>query len=566
MTKTVKEYMDDASDGRLILPSIQRNYVWEQEQICRLFDSIMCNYPIGHIMLWELDGKSIKEKGLDFYKLLTHYDEMIQEYNEKVENPSPEKSFYGILDGQQRTQALFLGLRGYLKLKIFRARKDNVNSYKEKYLYLNLIGKPTIDDDYNYEFKFIADKELNDEENTNKMWFKVGKILTFSEEPDLESLDEFKSFMEILSSEDVKLARKNINRLYQQLCVNKEVLKLDYIPNDTTYDDILNIFVRTNSGGTVLSKTDLLFSTVVAIWPEARKNIEELLDIINNKGGQSYKFYFSKDFVMRTMLYLLDEPVTLKVKDLKENINIMKQNWDKISNSIQGVIPLLRYAGYSSDNLTSYNAVMPLIYYLYKGGTTDSQNGNNPKEEFKKYLIISQMKKLYGVASNSTLTSVRNALVDENKKLKNKSFNMNDLKDVSIVGERNFYVDDEVVDSWFDENKGDYTFMILSILYPCADIANAVYHQDHMHPESKLMKIEPFKDIRNKLANLQLLSGEENEIKNSTDLEVWIRLHPEEKDKYLPNCSLSIDNYVEFLEKRKELMKAEILNVLKIND
>ena len=177
MKKTIREYIDDASDERLILPSIQRNYVWEQDQICKLFDSIMRNYPIGHIMLWNLNGKSIKDKEVEFFKLISSYDEMLKKNNEKLENPSPDKTFYGILDGQQRTQALFLGLRGFLKLKIYRARKDNVSSYKEKYLYMNLIGKPNIDEDYKYEFKFIADKEFEDGENKNKIWFKVGKII-----------------------------------------------------------------------------------------------------------------------------------------------------------------------------------------------------------------------------------------------------------------------------------------------------------------------------------------------------------------------------------------------------
>ncbi len=556
---TIKEYiMLYASKGALILPSIQRNYVWEQEQICKLFDSIMSSYPIGHMMLWDLNGKSIKNKGLDFYHLLSHYDEMFSEYNQKLENPSPEEKFYGILDGQQRTQSLFLGLKGYLKLKIYRARKDNVNSYKEKYLYINLIGQPTIDDDFNYEFKFIADEELENEENKNKFWFKVGTILTYEDTPKLEDMEEYK----LLSNKEQERAKLNITKLYQKVCKDTNVLKIDMIPDDTTYDDILNIFVRTNSGGTILNKTDLLFSTIVAIWPEARKNIEDLLDVINNKGGQSYRFNFSKDFVIRTMLYLLDEPVALKINNIKNNITMMKENWKNIKKSMEKVIEVLRYAGYSNDNLKSYNAVMPIIYYLYKGGQLEKKFDNDPKEEFKKYLIISQMKKLFGVASNSTLASVRNALVDEKKNLLNKNFKLSDLKDVTIVGNRNFLVDDEIVDGWFNEEKNDYTFMILSVLYPCANISNIIYHQDHMHPESKLLLIEQFKDKRNKLANLQLLPGNENEIKNAMDLQEWVETHPESRDIYLPNCDLSIHNYIKFLDERKKLMKAKLLEIL----
>lgn len=567
MAKTIKQFIDDSES--LILPSIQRNYVWKQEQICALFDSIMSNYPIGHIMLWELDGEALQAKGIDFYRLLTHYDEMLNEYNEKVENPSPEKSFYGILDGQQRTQSLYIGLRGFLKLKVYRARKDNVSSYREKYLYINLISKPADDDDFKYEFKFLADSEYKNELEAladptlpNKLWFKVGVILTYSDYPDdIDSLPG----IEYLSNEERRQAHNTLNSLYSRICVSDNVLKLDYVSKDTSLDDVLNIFVRTNSGGTILNKTDLLFSTIVADWPESRKNIEDLLDTINNKGGQSYRFGFNKDFIIRTLMYLLDEPITLKIKDLKNSIRKIKDNWDNLSTAIESVVDLLRYCGYSNDNLTAYNAVMPIIYYLYKGGNLEKTPENNPKEEFKKYLIISQMKSLFGVASNSTLTNIRTTLTNDDHSLKSKSFNLSDLDDVSIVGDRNFSLDEEVIDSWFEETKGSRTFMVLSLLYPCADISNHVYHQDHMHPESKLKKIEEFKFYRNKLANLQLLPGEENESKNAKDLEGWLKDNPEERDIFLPNCNLSIDNYFEFLEKRKELMKNRLLEILQID-
>lgn len=568
MAKTIKQFIDDSES--LILPSIQRNYVWKQEQICALFDSIMSNYPIGHIMLWELDGEALQAKGIDFYRLLTHYDEMLNEYNEKVENPSPEKSFYGILDGQQRTQSLYIGLRGFLKLKVYRARKDNVSSYKEKYLYINLISKPADDDDFKYEFKFLADSEykneleaLDDPSIPKKLWFKVGVILTYSDFP--SNIDSIPGVKGHLSDEERQQAHNTLNSLYNHICFSENVLKLDYISKNTSLDDVLNIFVRTNSGGTILNKTDLLFSTIVADWPESRKNIEDLLDTINNKGGQSYRFGFNKDFIIRTLMYLLDEPITLKIKDLKNSIRKIKENWDDLSTAIENVVDLLRYCGYSNDNLTAYNAVMPIIYYLYKGGSLEKTPENNPKEEFKKYLIISQMKSLFGVASNSTLTNIRTTLTNENHSLKSKSFNLSDLDNVSIVGDRNFSLDEEVIDSWFEETKGSRTFMVLSLLYPCADISNHVYHQDHMHPESKLKKIDAFKFSRNKLANLQLLPGDENESKNAKDLIEWLKENPEERDTYLPNCDLDIQNYFEFLEKRKELMKNRLLEILQID-
>ena len=68
MNYTIRDFVDKKE--QFILPSIQREYVWEEEQICRLFDSLLRSFPIGHMLLWKLDGKDIKDKGIDFYKFL----------------------------------------------------------------------------------------------------------------------------------------------------------------------------------------------------------------------------------------------------------------------------------------------------------------------------------------------------------------------------------------------------------------------------------------------------------------------------------------------------------------
>jgi len=558
---TIRDFMDQADSGKLILPSIQREYVWTEEQICRLFDSIMSDYPIGHMMLWELNGTKIKEKGIEFYKLLNSYNEKNPENNEKVSNASPRSTYFAILDGQQRTQSLYIGLRGYLRLKLYRARKSNDAAYKEKYLYINLLKETDITEDHKYEFKFIADEELKLEENKSKLLFKVGEILQYEESPKL--IDALK-IEDNYTKEQLEEAQETLNQLFRKMNEDATIIHWDKIDTDKSLDEVLNIFVRTNSGGTILSKTDLLFSTVVANWTDAKSKIEELIDTVNNKGGQDTRYKFSKDFIMRTLMYLLDEPVTLKIKDIKSNIKKMEENWDSLKKAIIDVRSILKYSGYNSENLIAYNAVMPIIYYLYKGGKLDIKGDINPKEELKKYLVVSHMKRLYGVASNSTLTSVRTALVDEVGKLKNKYFKLSDLKDVKIVGERNFEVNEEIVESWFEENLSDYTFMILTLLYPCANIETVNYEQDHMHPKSKLEKTK-FAPLKNRLANLQLLPKPENGSKNDDDLEEWLKdKERKQSAKFLPNCSYKLEDYETFLEEREKLMKKELLKVLKL--
>ena len=40
-------------DRRLILPAIQREYVWKPSQVIRVFDSVMRGYPIGSFLFVE---------------------------------------------------------------------------------------------------------------------------------------------------------------------------------------------------------------------------------------------------------------------------------------------------------------------------------------------------------------------------------------------------------------------------------------------------------------------------------------------------------------------------------
>lgn len=39
-------------NSHLFLPHIQRPFVWDEDQIRRLFDSLMRNYPIQTLLFW----------------------------------------------------------------------------------------------------------------------------------------------------------------------------------------------------------------------------------------------------------------------------------------------------------------------------------------------------------------------------------------------------------------------------------------------------------------------------------------------------------------------------------
>ncbi len=106
----------------IVLPAIQRDFVWKEERITTLFDSIMRGYPLGIVLLWEtyLDIK---------------YREFEKDYQPEskyiFKDNSTNKRIKLVLDGQQRLQSLSIALNG---------------SLDGKELYLDVLSGKTADD------------------------------------------------------------------------------------------------------------------------------------------------------------------------------------------------------------------------------------------------------------------------------------------------------------------------------------------------------------------------------------------------------------------------------------
>lgn len=55
------------------MPAIQREFVWEDKQIVRLFDSVLRGYPIGSFLSWRIDPSTADK--FRFYGFIHHYHE-----------------------------------------------------------------------------------------------------------------------------------------------------------------------------------------------------------------------------------------------------------------------------------------------------------------------------------------------------------------------------------------------------------------------------------------------------------------------------------------------------------
>jgi len=560
---SIKEAINKISMKQMYLPEIQRNFVWKEKQIEDLFDSIIMGYPIGTFLLWKTTTKNINETKPNIYNFISDFHERDRKNNSKELTPLlvPHDHIYIVLDGQQRFSSLFMALKGSIAYKLPKCWWRIDGAFPRKELYFDLdtdLSKKVEDDEVIKRFKFMTDEERNT--ITNRLWFKAREIFNFIGNEDIVQY--------AISSQLNTKQIKNLTALFTKMNDNSGNSSINYYEiEEADYDDVLNIFVRVNSSGTPLSKTDLLFSSIVAEWKGGRDEMEELIKHLNKQGDG---FNFNTDLIIRACLALTDAPISMKIETFKKsNIVAIMDNWPKIKEAYFLLSKFLVQIGFSDPYISSYNALIPVLYYLYK---TQKMSESNVRE-FKKYFIIAQVKNLFGVASNSAITETRKAL--QEVELTRTPFSLELFKDIRLTGDRNFRVSEDILSVIFDYDLGSYTFLILSLLYPELKLSEIKWHQDHIHPYSSFetRKIKPlnldkdkvadWQKKRNKLPNLQLLEGLSNESKQATPLLEW--LTQEHKVKYLPEgISYELVNFDEFYEKRKQLISDELRRVLGI--
>lgn len=596
-SKTIDKIIDDIEYNRAFLPAIQRKFVWPSWKIEKLFDSIMRNYPIGSFLFWEL--KAEKAADYVFYEFLKSYHER-NPYNSLKQGAFRHSEIIGILDGQQRLSSIFIGLMGTYAQKIKHYKSKSDYAYPETKLYLNLLSLPfevektnegeellKVVSDKPFEFKFLTQEQAAVTEETNEdgttkynCWFLAGKVLKWNENPDIDSIydklleDKTGEYLEALKR-DRKFI-KNTFRGFHKNIKSDRLINYFKVENDDL-EEVLEIFIRVNSGGTILSKTDLLFSTIVANWSNGREQIENFLKFINDKGN--YSFCFSNDFLMRACLVLSDLPVLFKVNSFKsENVLLIKNNWETIKKSIGQAVDLLVDFGFSNENLTSQNAVIIIAYHFFKGGNESLRS----KENIRRYLLHALLMKIYGGQGDQIISTFRNALLTEdsikNKTfiLKSKEFPFADLLELKLPANKTLKIDNDDLQDFIGYKKGSDSFFVLSLLYPSLRYDEKNFHQDHIHPDTRFSlnklknigiseeKWELWNKLKDTLPNLQLMEGTKNSSKNDTPFGEWLEKKFADdiflKDNYLisnfipQKISYKLEDFEIFYEQRKKIL------------
>lgn len=343
--KIVKTLNDEECNGGLWLPNIQRPFVWAEEQIERLFDSIMREYPISTLLVWRTKADIKHRRFVDHWR-----------YNLKVSDAYVMQNTRAkdmVLDGQQRLQSLFIGLRG---------------SYDGRELHFDVLsGEARLPEDIRYRFRFMTAA------SAPWPWVRFKDLVSELSRGRSLATDIARQVCarapQPLSEDESRRIERNVSRAQQEF-INDENISYQLLdgvddPDAYTIDDVVEIFIRANAGGTKLGKSDLLFSLLASDWEMADESVEALLAEINARG-----YAFDRDWVLKSCLVMLGQGAKYEVRKFREPSIREKfvSEWDALADAIKAVCDFLySHTSLKTDKaVPSYIALIPLVYFRYR--------------------------------------------------------------------------------------------------------------------------------------------------------------------------------------------------------
>jgi hypothetical protein len=256
----LRTLMQMIDDRELVLPAMQRPFVWQEERMLRLLDSLMRLFPLGSLLVWDTEDA---QRYRPFERNHFTGDKVVLNF------PTAEgdRRLKYVLDGQQRLTSLYVAMRG---------------SLDHKRVYLDVLsGTPDQRDpgDMYYDFRFLSGGEVSalnaerDDDGQVRHHFVLFETLT-NIDPTMALNYAFQSASNLKLGEAARTRLMDtINRAAAVVRSEKplQVIVIDeHGQTKTPIEEILEVFVRVNSGGLVLLKSDLLMSLLDLSWNDVQ--------------------------------------------------------------------------------------------------------------------------------------------------------------------------------------------------------------------------------------------------------------------------------------------------------
>lgn len=323
----IDRLIQNISDGHIKIPAFQRGFVWSQEQVIDLLDSIYNDYPIGSILLWNSSEHLRSTRNIG--GLL-------------IPDLDPDYPVNYVLDGQQRLSAIYGVLAPNKQVD---PRRDSYQFSPDIFeIFFDLQDKVFLPRD-----AVIPQNPLNyglfEQEQRDGRYLPLGAFF---------SPRSFHEEARKIQERYLDLAY-NIQSKFQNYEVPVVTIK------DRTKEEVGVIFERINNTGTKLSTVDLM---VAWTWSEdfhLRDKIDDILKVLANKGFGD----IPEKRVLQCLSAITKQ--TVRTEDiLRLDSELVRRNIDRLKSSLEKTVDFLstELNVHSGDFLPHSHQIIPLTYFF----------------------------------------------------------------------------------------------------------------------------------------------------------------------------------------------------------
>lgn len=226
----VQQHVKRVANRTCRLPEFQRTFVWDNERVLKLWDSLYHGFPIGQLMMWEPDREDFPMRGLGRNQADLQSDGRCQ----------------AVIDGQQRLTALYLVLTGDIRLRFDLERDRFTYSEGENCLRLDVLRDL---DGRSVEFDDAAGRQFFYRHATEAQRSTFGRVID------------------------------HLNGILTQRQFPSQLIKL------ADYATVLGVFKRLNQQGEPLSEAQLTMAGISPHWPGVFRRTYSLLLRMNSEMG-----------------------------------------------------------------------------------------------------------------------------------------------------------------------------------------------------------------------------------------------------------------------------------------
>ena len=555
---TIYEAMTNIKNGKYVMPAFQRQFVWSMEQIEKLWDSILLDYPIATFLFWHVDDNNVTWDTY-FCNFLTSvtFDNRKQADSVNFELTDIDVSITdtAILDGQQRLTSLYLSLFGESYIRQKYARKSKGGSTVTKLLIELNKNKLNIDDEDEYNSKKYDIRFSEKVGRLSPTQFELRNILQEKFHDESTRSKSIEEAIVNVPTDSKEYARNILKKLCQKIFEEKLIRYTE--TQDMNQDDALEMFVRFNSGGKALKKSEITMSILEAYWPNAKTEFGKIL--VNSYEG------FGTEFIIRSALMIYGDVV-------KSNINRaiaeqLKNDWPSFKKALKNLESILSSMKIEVSRFSSsWNVLLPVLYYIYYNPDRYGEN----TEAIRAYLMRAILFTYFQSGTTSKLQQMKSNINSYDYEITIEM--LDQITDLRVTEGK---IEDILNAEKGSRVAGD------ALYYLALDWMNKnfKYEQDHLHPYDRFDGNKPisvtmedwrrWRGNRNRLPNLQLLEGRSNGSKNSMSLNDYYNdMNDEQREKFCVQAmipegvSLSIDHFEEFYNNRKEILAKRIKKLL----